>query len=72
VAFDVGGGLSVVANDAGLVLHHREIGRKVRWGPRKARRGVASGSPSGRATVVTRGKSRRGVMALASEVGGQF
>jgi hypothetical protein len=33
-----GGAGMVVADDATLVLHHGERGRKVRWGPRKARR----------------------------------
>jgi hypothetical protein len=72
VAFDGSGGLLVVADDAALVPHHGERGRKVRWGPRKASRGVTSGSSSGRTAVVSLGKSRRGVTALASEADGRF
>jgi hypothetical protein len=45
VAFDGGGAGTVVTDDAALVLHHGERWRKVRWGPSKARRGAASGSP---------------------------
>jgi hypothetical protein len=59
----------VVTDDTALVLHHGERGRKVRWGPRKARRGVANGSPSGRTTVASWWKSGRRVTALASEAG---
>jgi hypothetical protein len=70
VAFDGSGGLSVVADDTALVPHHGERGRKVRWGPRKASRGVTSGSSSRRTAVVSLGKSRRGVTALASEADG--
>jgi hypothetical protein len=65
----VGAG-TVVANDAALVLHHRERGRKVTWGPRKARRGATSGSLSGRMTAASRGKSGRQTRALASEANG--
>jgi hypothetical protein len=43
---------------------------KVRWGPRKARRGAASGSPSGRMVAVSQGKSGREARALASEADG--
>jgi hypothetical protein len=60
VAFDGGGGLSVVADDTSLVLHHVERGRKVRWGPRKVRRGAPSGSPSGRTTAASQGKISEG------------
>jgi hypothetical protein len=59
----------VVTDDAALVLHNRERGRKVWWGPRKARRGAASGSPSG-LTVVSWGRSGREARALASEADG--
>jgi hypothetical protein len=73
VAFDGSGGRSVVADDdVALVLHHGERGRKVRWGPRKARRGATRGSPSGRTAAASQGKSRRGVMALAFEASGRF
>jgi hypothetical protein len=58
VAFGGGGAGTVVADDTALVLHHGERGRKVSWGPRKVRRGTASGSPSGR-TTASRRKSRR-------------
>jgi hypothetical protein len=47
VVFGNGGAGTVVTDDAALVLHHGERGRKVRWGLRKVRRGAASGSPSG-------------------------
>jgi hypothetical protein len=45
VAFGGGGAGMVVTDDAAQVLHHKERGRKVRWGSRRARRGTASGSP---------------------------
>jgi hypothetical protein len=70
VAFDGGGGLSVVADSTALVLQHGERGRKVAWGPRKAITGVANSSPSRRMVAVSQGKSGRGVTALASEAGG--
>jgi hypothetical protein len=57
VAFGGGGAGTVVADDAALVLHHGERGRKVRWGPTKARRGAASDSPSERTVVASWGKS---------------
>jgi hypothetical protein len=60
------------ADDAALVLHHRERGRKVRWGPRNARRGTASSSPSGRTAVASRGKSWRGVTVVAFEADSRF
>jgi hypothetical protein len=68
VAFGGGGAGTVVADDAALVLHHGERGRKVRWGPRKARRGAASSSPSGR-TAATMEESGR-VPSLSVTVGG--
>jgi hypothetical protein len=70
VAFDGSGAGTVVADDAALVLHHGERGRKVRWGPRKTRMGAASGSPSGRTAAASRGKSGREARALASEANG--
>jgi hypothetical protein len=70
VAFDGGGAGTVVTNDATLVLHHGERGRKLRWGPRKARRGAASGSPSVRKAAASREKLRREARALASEADG--
>jgi hypothetical protein len=51
VAFGGGGAGTVVADDVTLVLHHGERGRKVRWVPRKATWGTASGSPSRRTVV---------------------
>jgi hypothetical protein len=53
VALDGDGGLLVVIDDAAIVLHHGERGRKVRWGPRKVRRGTASGSPSRRTAAAS-------------------
>jgi hypothetical protein len=70
VAFNYGGAGTVVADDAALVLHHGESRRKVRWGPRKARRDAASSSPSGRTTAMSWGKSGREARALASEADG--
>jgi hypothetical protein len=43
--FGSGGAGTVVTNDAAQVLHHGESERKVRWGSRRVRRGVATGSP---------------------------
>jgi hypothetical protein len=45
VAFGDGGAGTVVTGDVALVLHHGERERRVRWGSRRARWGVASGSP---------------------------
>jgi hypothetical protein len=70
VAFDGGGAGTVVADDTALVLHHRERGTKVRSGPRKMRRGAASGALSGRTAAASQGKSGREVRALASEADG--
>jgi hypothetical protein len=66
VAFDGGGAGTVVADDAALVLHHRERGTKVRSGPRKMRRGAASGALSGRTAAASQGKSGREVAACLS------
>jgi hypothetical protein len=72
VAFGSSGAGTVVADDMAQVLHHGERGREVKWGPRKARRGTASGSPSGRTAVVSRRKSGREARALASEADGSI
>jgi hypothetical protein len=72
MAFGGGGAGTVVADDAALLLHHGERGRKVRWGPRKARRGVASGSLSGRTAAASRGRSGREARALVSKADGQI
>jgi hypothetical protein len=69
VAFGDGGAGTVVTDDAALVLHHGERGRKVRWEPRKGRRGAASGSPSGRTTTTM--EESGGVPSLSITVGGQ-
>jgi hypothetical protein len=68
VAFDGNGAGTVVADDVALVLHHGERGRKVRWGPRKARRGAASGSPSGWTTAAM--EKSGGVPSLSVTVSG--
>jgi hypothetical protein len=69
VAFGGGGAGTVVVNDVALVLHHGERERKVRWEPRKARRGAASGSPSGR--TATAMEESDGIPSLSVTVGGQ-
>jgi hypothetical protein len=69
VAFGGGGAGTVVADDAALVLHHGERGRKVSWEPRKARRGAASGSPSGWTTATI--EESGWVPSLSITVGGQ-
>jgi hypothetical protein len=45
VAFGGGRAGMVVASDAAQVLLHGERERRVRWGSRRVRRGMASSSP---------------------------
>jgi hypothetical protein len=59
VAFNGGGGLSVVPDDTALVLHHRERGRKVRWGPNRRKEARANASREGRTTAASRWKPKR-------------
>jgi hypothetical protein len=72
VVFDGGGAGTVVADGAAQALHHGERGRKERWGPRKAKRCTASGSPVKADGGGVSGEIGERSVALASEADGQI